>query len=425
MLSTGIPKEHIIYRNFEPNISTSFDKEKQKSLESFRTKDNRSNIDNPLQINFESTERNEAMDYKIKHTSKSSTPRTSPNEIFEIFLHFRDNDARQRKNNRSHDIRNTLITKQEEKIHASTDLEETTKRMIPTEKIEQKSLSINVSKEDVIYRNFEPNNSTSIVKEKEKPRQIFYTKDNRNKYFNSALMKFISTKRSEIMKYRIKDTQKSSTPRTSSKEIFEIFLHFRENRKEYKLNEMNLQKINKSNDTSDSLMTKQDEKIHASTDREGTAEKLFHLKKIGQKLLPTIVQKKQHMIYRNFGPNISANIVEEKEVKDNRSNPLQMNFESTARNEAKNNITRHYSKSPTKSMPTKEIFEIFLHFRDNRKEYQFNEANEEKKNNRSNDIRNSLITEKEKKIHASTDQEVTIGRHFTTEKLARKYCPPI
>ncbi|GIY26746.1 hypothetical protein CDAR_612291 [Caerostris darwini] len=419
------PDEHMIYRNFAAINSTSIVKEKVESKEKFPIKSNKSNIDNLLQMNFESTARNEAMNYITKHSSKSSTPRK---EIFEIFLHFRDNkkeykfnDASQRKSNRSHDIRNSLITKQEERIHASTDLEEATTRMIPTEKIGQKSLSTNISKEDIIYRNFEPINSTSIVKEKEEPRQIFYTKDNRNEYFNSSLMNFISTKRSEIMKHRIKDAQKSSTPRTSPKEIFEIFLHFRENRKEYKLNEINLQKINKINDIRDSLMTKQDEKIHASTDREGTTERIIPTEKIGQKSLSTNVSK-EHIIYRNFGPNISANIVKEKEVKDNRNNnvnPLQMNFESTESNTAMNYIAQQYPKSSTASISTKEIFEIFLHFRDNDKEYKFNETSNQK-SNRSNDIINSLITKQEAKIHALTDREETTERIIPTEKIGQK-----
>ncbi|GIX72101.1 hypothetical protein CEXT_90571 [Caerostris extrusa] len=269
MLSTILPKEHIIYRNFGPNNSTNIVKEEEESREKIPI--NRNKIINPFQMNSKSIEENKAMNYE----------------------RYKFNETTQQKSNRSNDIRNSLITVKDKKNRASTHQQDNAERIIPTEKIAQKLLLTNIPKENIIYRNFGPDSS--------------------------------------------------STPSTSTKEIFEIFLHFRDNRKGYKFNETTQQKSNGSNDIRNSLTTKQEEKIPALTDRE----------EIGQKLLSTYVPK-DHIIYRNFRPNISTGIVKEKEksreifpIKDNRSdidNLLQMNLESKAKNGAMNYKIKHSPK---------------------------------------------------------------------------------
>ncbi|GIX72109.1 hypothetical protein CEXT_90601 [Caerostris extrusa] len=49
----------------------------------------------------------------------------------------------------------------------------------------------------IIYRNFGPNNSTSIVKEKKESRKAFQTKDNMSKPINIPLIKSRTTKKVE------------------------------------------------------------------------------------------------------------------------------------------------------------------------------------------------------------------------------------
>ncbi|GIX72106.1 hypothetical protein CEXT_90591 [Caerostris extrusa] len=141
-------------------------------------------------MNFESTARKEGMNYIAQHYPKSSTASISTKEIFEIFLHFRDNrkdykfnETSQQKSNRSNDIINSLLTKQEEKNHVLTEQEETTERSIPTEKVGQKLGSTNVPNDHIIYRNFGPKNSINIVKEKEELRETSKIKDNRRKKY--------------------------------------------------------------------------------------------------------------------------------------------------------------------------------------------------------------------------------------------------
>ncbi|GIX72099.1 hypothetical protein CEXT_90561 [Caerostris extrusa] len=151
-----------------------------------------------------------------------------------------------------------------------------------------------IPRDGIIYRVFEPENSSIVFNEMKRHNvsENFYQKDNEIEDIRHPLMNTKLINNSVSKKQKIKDSRKSSDTPNSTKKIFEIFIHYLNNSNSYKSREIFRQNSNESKDTSKTLMNTNREKqlYHTTKYPEEIPERRISTQKLDRNGYPPLFQ---------------------------------------------------------------------------------------------------------------------------------------